>query len=102
MLPIFVAVIVYLITSPSTTGSEVSIFCPSLSIATTSFSTIIPAVSVISGSVSVPPTSAMFVIAPFIDITSTVNFLVTFSPAGTVIVHAIKSCFSDTFASSCA
>ena len=98
----FVTVIVYLIISPSFTGSEISISSPSLSIATTSLSTVIPVVSVVSGSVSVPPTFAMFVITPFIDITSTANSLVTVSPAGTVTDHITESCVSETIAPSCA
>ena len=69
LLPLFVTVIVYVITSPGCTAVVAGNVCvtsfPSSSnitlvMSTTSLSTVIPAVSVVSVFVSVPPTSAVF------------------------------------------
>ena len=99
-LPVFVTVILYLITSPSLTSVSSPKLSSSLNISITVFSTLIPVVGSSVLSVSLFPTVAIFVIflfsSAFISFTITVNVFWIVSTAGTVTsFHVNVSLFLD-------
>ena len=109
LLPLFITVIAYSITSPSLTSMSFPILTvfPSiiLLMSATSLFTVISAVSFLSSFVGVPPTSPIFLIFPSMLFTSTVNSLVTVEFAPTLIDHVtivFPSSDVDTIASSLA
>ena len=95
LLPVFVTVIVYSITSPAWTLVSIPMLSSFLLISETIFSTSILAVSTLSSLVGVPPTFAMFLIPPSTLTTSTVNSFNIVSLATNDIDHATESAVSE-------